>query len=143
MSKSLDSWVEQAHQWVFNNYTYEGHRSFYIPAGNTPLPLYRYWEESRPQLLSQCQLIQIDEVLEGKKSNMFFHFFEENLPSWTSKLISPHENYHQGDAALLGLGLNGHLGFHEPELPEEVFFACVPLSPLTCKNLKLSASAWG
>ena len=47
------------------------------------------------------------------------------------------------DLALLGLGLNGHVAFHEPGLPENFFSGCVRLNSHTCQNLGVKNGAWG
>ncbi len=141
--KGIDHWVEQAHQWFMNAYTLDGCRSFYLPAGQTPVPLYQYWQEYLPDFLGQCRLLQIDDVMTGSKKNLFSSFFKEHLSVFQKCLIPPYQEFVQAEAALLGLGRNGHLGFHEPGLPIDLYLACVPLEAVTCDHLKLEISTWG
>lgn len=143
VGKGLQEWVEQAHEWCQRIFIEEQCRSFYLPAGNTPIPLYQFWEKERPRFLSESQLVQVDDVLTGEKTNLFFQFFQRELPTWVKHIQKPNQEYYQAEAAILGLGKNGHLGFHEPSLSEWTYFACVPLEEITCRSLQLEAGTWG
>ena len=116
VGKGLQEWVEQAHEWCQRIFIEEQCRSFYLPAGNTPIPLYQFWEKERPRFLSESQLVQVDDVLTGEKTNLFFQFFQRELPTWVKHIQKPNQEYYQAEAAILGLGKNGHLGFHEEQL---------------------------
>ena len=69
---------------------------------------------------------------------MFEHFLRSTLPSFVEQIkwVSQ-RNFKQADAAILGLGLNGHIAFHEPELPETFSWGEVKLSEQTKKSLEM------
>ncbi|MEK7357725.1 MAG: 6-phosphogluconolactonase, partial [Bdellovibrionota bacterium] len=47
------------------------------------------------------------------------------------------------DVAILGLGLNGHVAFHEPGLGRDFFSGCVKLSDTTVGQLAAEPETWG
>jgi glucosamine-6-phosphate deaminase len=49
----------------------------------------------------------------------------------------------QADLAWLGLGLNGHVGFHEPGIDPRMFSGCVRLSAKSTETLQLEPDTWG
>lgn len=109
-----------------------------MPAGNTPIPLYENWEKHKPDFLKSLKLIQIDEVL-FKKPYLFQSYFKKNLPSYQNQIDYINEAEKFADLALLGLGLNGHVGFHEPGISNSFFSGCLKLSSETVEQLKLEA----
>ena len=112
----------------------------YLPAGETPRPLYANWKKQSPAYLKNCQFLQIDEILDGNE--VFAQFFNDELGSnFDVQKFTKGEA--QADVALLGLGLNGHVGFHEPGLTKEFYSGCVPLSKETQAQLKLHKNCWG
>lgn len=113
----------------------------FVPAGNTPVKIYNSWEENHYEFLKDIQLIQIDEILDDKF--VFKAFFEEHLPSYTDQFewISPKAS--SADVALLGLGLNGHVGFHEPQIPKDFFHGLVDLQESTTNSLNLEPATKG
>ncbi|HVK61153.1 MAG TPA: 6-phosphogluconolactonase [Bdellovibrionales bacterium] len=118
----------------------------FLPAGNTPIKLYEQWESQRPSEIKNLRFIQIDDVLSGPKKGMFKQFFEEHLPSFRDQFewIEECRRCDQGaDLAILGLGLNGHVAFHEPGMPMDFFCGCLKLSEVTQRNLELSPTTWG
>lgn len=115
----------------------------YVPAGSTPEPLYRLWREERPDYLEQIEFVQIDDVLSGREKGCFKKFLERELEPWRSH-VKPFEGGDlQAEIALLGLGLNGHVAFHEPGLAESFYSGCLPLSKETCQRLNLEEGTWG
>lgn len=74
---------------------------------------------------------------------MFAGFLRENLAPWIAQIEFINEAVEGADLGLLGLGLNGHVAFHEPGLPDNMEAACVRLSPETCKRLNLEPVTWG
>ena len=118
-------------------------RSLYLPAGQTPVEVYRQWEAEPPEFLKNAKLIQIDDVLTGQKQGMFRKFFEEKLPSFLDRFEWIEEGATSAELGILGLGLNGHIAFHEPGLPSDFFSGCVQLNPVTRKTLDLEDDAWG
>ncbi|MCB0365037.1 MAG: hypothetical protein H6624_11795 [Bdellovibrionaceae bacterium] len=139
--KTLEDWVLSAHDWCVQAAD-SGCRSFYLPAGATPVPLYQYWRQVRPSFLDESHLIQLDDVITSPHHGLFRRFFSEQLPDWAGRFRRD-GLYHSGDAAVLGLGLNGHVGFHEPNLERSLYQACVPLQDQTCENLKIPQGCWG
>ena len=132
-----------ADRWVERMAKAEGARSFYLPAGLTPEPLYKLWSEKRPAYLNQLRFLQIDDVLTGNNAWQFKGFFETHMAPWLSQFEWIGQGATQADAAVLGLGTNGHVAFHEPGLPRHFFSGCVRLSEATEKRLALSPGTWG
>ena len=133
-----------AHEWVTQKVNTTKANSLYLPAGETPKELYKLWEDESPDFLKHLNFIQIDDVRSGKKAGTFKKFFLENLPSLTQQFIWIEEKQkYQAKLALLGLGLNGHIAFHEPELPDDFSFQEVSLSVKSIKTLGLEEGAKG
>ena len=118
-------------------------KSMFLPAGNTPLPLYHLWEVERPAFLEKCQFVQIDDVLTGRGRGQFRAFFEKELPSAVPRFHWIDRADEGAEIALLGLGLNGHIAFHEPGLGDEFYSGCVKLSATTCNALGSEQGTWG
>ncbi len=114
-----------------------------LPAGNTPLSLYKNWETQHPSCLYNVIFQQVDDVLTGPKAGCFKSFFEQYLPSYIKQFSSLADSPITPDIAILGVGVNGHLAFHEPEINFNFNYGCVKLSPTTCENLNLSDPTWG
>lgn len=117
--------------------------SLYLPAGNTPIELYQRWSKSKPHYLKQAKLLQIDDVVSGQDAGLFKKFFKQHLPKHYKKIQSIEEGPFQADAAILGLGLNGHIAFHEPHLPRDFSYGEMELDPLTCDSLKIPHKSRG
>ncbi len=118
-------------------------RSIYVPAGQTPIPVYQSWTLGQPEFLETMDLLQIDDVVTGSGKGLFGQFLAQHLPLHTSRLRLIEFADRVGDLALLGLGLNGHVAFHEPGLPREFFSGCVRLDRQTCESLKIEQGTWG
>lgn len=114
-----------------------------LPAGNTPLSLYKSWESERPDFLDDVTFQQVDDVLTGPKSSCFKLFFKEHLPSYQQQFLPLSDSPVKPNIVILGVGANGHLAFHEPEINFNFNYGCVLLSPTTCKNLNLIEPTWG
>ncbi len=133
-----------AHQWVLENIRTWQASSIYIPAGGTPKGLYQLWEQSDKAWAKDVSLVQIDDVITGEKKDLFKQFFDEHLPSFTDQIINiSHDNQIQAHLGILGLGLNGHVAFHEPHMNPDFTFGEVELTESTCKTLDLEESASG
>lgn len=130
------SWLEEKQK------TYKAN-SLYIPAGETPKLLYQDWESRKPDFLRSLRMIQIDDVQDGPKKNLFKGFFYEELPSYADQIEYFDQGQTQADLGILGLGLNGHVAFHEPGLPANFYSGCVRLQQETRKNLSLAENTWG
>jgi 6-phosphogluconolactonase/glucosamine-6-phosphate isomerase/deaminase len=118
---------------LLKTFLQKGSRLF-IPAGSTPIPLYKNWESEHPEFLNEVIFVQIDEVLNGKTP--FKDFFKKHLPSYYKNIEWIDNNPKKADVAFLGLGLNGHVGFHEPGIPDDFKFGEVELSEQTCISLE-------
>lgn len=117
-------------------------RSLYVPAGSTPEPLYKLWRDDRPSYLRRLDFLQIDDVLEGPKKGCFQNFLSRELEPWCSQIVNFDRGDRQAEMALLGLGLNGHVAFHEPGLTETFYSGCLTLSRESCERLKLKEGTW-
>lgn len=109
--------------------------SIFIPAGNTPKGLYKIWLSKKPDYLKDKKLIQIDDIFDGRKKDHFKSFFKENLSDYYHQLIPVEEGPRKADLCILGLGENGHVAFHEPQIDQNFQWGIVNLSELTCRNL--------
>lgn len=116
--------------------------SLYVPAGRTPLGLYRLLDTKKPKFFDSIRLLQIDEVITGPAKNRFAKFFAEHLPFWRKNLVPIQEADEVADFAILGFGVNGHVGFHEPFLPAGFRAGCVKLTPEAAGVLGLAESPW-
>ena len=132
--KFIDEWCER---------TLRPHTKLFVPAGNTPVLIYRHWERSHPSYLDDVEFLQIDDIVSGPKAGLFKSFFIEHLPSFQKQMRYIENCDVQADAAILGIGLNVHVAFHEPEIAKDFYGGCVKLSPATCKNLGSSNDTWG
>jgi 6-phosphogluconolactonase/glucosamine-6-phosphate isomerase/deaminase len=142
--KDVNEIASFAYQWTEKKVSSVNAKSIYLPAGNTPIPLYMLFERMRPKWLDKIKLIQIDDILNTPAKGKFNKFFAEKLKFYYKNLISPVlYQSHQADLAILGLGPNGHIAFHEPHLPDDFDYGEVKLSAQTMKNLKLTKDAKG
>lgn len=132
-----------ASEWCQEKINSVGARSIFIPAGNTPIPLYEVWRATKPQFLQGIDLLQIDEVLTGSQRGVFKKFFTDHLPEYKKQMKFIDRADQGADLGILGLGLNGHVAFHEPGLPGDFFSGCVRLNEVTCKYLDLAPGTWG
>jgi glucosamine-6-phosphate deaminase len=126
-------------------------------AGNSPLGTFASLVEASRQGLvdfSRCRFVSLDEWvgLDGQKEGScrktlhdhFFnplsigidqiHFFDglsEDLPlecRWMDEFIASHGGI---DLFLLGVGMNGHLGFNEPGIDLDLYSHVIDLDPVT------------
>ena len=135
--------VQRAYDWCQSQIEQNGASSIYVPAGNTPIQLYRLWEKQRPAYLKGIRLHQIDDVHTGPKQGMFRRFLEQHLPSFQEQIDWINDAPRQADLAILGLGLNGHVAFHEPGLPSHFNIGCVRLDESTTGRLEMSKTSSG
>ena len=141
--KDSEELAKETSTWCMEKIHRVGAKSIYLPAGNTPVPVYQHWTAKPPEFLRGLRLIQIDDVLTGPKAGVFKKFFVEHLPGHQDRFQWIGDQYNQGDLAILGLGLNGHIAFHEPELPKNFYSGCVSLSEKTCQSLGVDKTTWG
>ena len=78
--------------------------------------------------------------------------FGRHLPSYKDQFVwidaevgagDFEANRQVADLAILGLGINGHVAFHEPFVPAEFTFGCVALAKGTCDSLGIPEGTWG
>lgn len=141
IGKDENAWINMAWTWVHDEIT-PGQKVF-VPAGGTPQTLYRRWTAEPTQLLRSLKLIQIDEIISGPQKGHFKQFFEEELPPFTGQLKWIENADDTADVSILGVGVNGHVAFHEPGLPRDFRSGCVKLSAETQSYLQLKEQTWG
>lgn len=141
--KTHDEVVERAHLWCESRVKMWRAQSIFLPAGNTPTALFKYWEKTKPGFLTGKRLLQVDDVITGRHQGMFRRYFEDNLPSYKHQLQRLDSASEVADLAILGFGVNGHVAFHEPGIPKDFFSGCLPLSEESKKTLSLEPNAWG
>jgi 6-phosphogluconolactonase/glucosamine-6-phosphate isomerase/deaminase len=128
--KDETEWISAANLWVQDHCRKFNVRRLFLPAGETPKPLYAFWERERPDFLRDLTFVQIDDVVTGPTSfSKQFEFFADGEKG--------------ADLALLGLGMNGHVAFHEPGLSSAFYSGCVELSSTTRTVLSLTERTWG
>ncbi|TNF04611.1 MAG: hypothetical protein EP326_01165 [Deltaproteobacteria bacterium] len=133
-----------AHQWVLENISSCKEPSIFVPAGGTPKGLYKIWEQSDKAWAKGVKFFQIDEVITGSKKNLFMDFFDEHLPSFKDQIINiTLDQQNRASLGILGLGLNGHVAFHEPHMEPDFTFGEVELTESTRKTLELEDGARG
>lgn len=98
---------------------------------------------NKNSILNEFELYQIDEVITGEKTGLFADFFKTYLGNLKRPVRGLGDAEAKADLAWLGLGLNGHVGFHEPGLASNFASGCVKLSEKTCHTLELEAGTWG
>ncbi|RZA08956.1 MAG: hypothetical protein EOP11_03230 [Proteobacteria bacterium] len=132
--------VKAAENWLRDRITRYRATSLFLPAGETPRPLYAKWRQEKPDFLNGVRLQQVDDVIDGPGKGVFARFFEEELPGFNVEV--PKEGL-PAELAILGFGTNGHIAFHEPHLPPSFAFGEVSLEPDTCARLKLPEGTRG
>lgn len=121
---------------IFQEAINNGAKVLGLATGSTPLPLYKEMRESDLDF-SELVSVNLDEYvgLEGTDPNSYRQFMEENLfqakPFKASyvpdgknpnaeEVLAEYDRIleeHPLDVQLLGLGVNGHIGFNEPGTP--------------------------
>lgn len=117
-----------------------------LPAGGTPEVFYKEVRENWFYEFQSFKLWQIDDVLNGPQKDCFHKFFKDHLGSLFSNLTGPKEKMIEDGvsySSFLGLGVNGHVAFHEPHIPHNFSFGCVELGRETLDYLSLKEGTWG
>ena len=134
--------VELANSWCQEVFRYS--KGIFLPAGGTPEALYKHWTQKQPAFLKGHTFYQVDDILNGPRKGEFWRFFETHLPHHLSQIVQVEKGLGAGpEVALLGLGVNGHVAFHEPLLPENFSYGCVELESETRFYLGLPEGTWG
>lgn len=141
-------WIEAVNHWLTVEISQlrkinagNKHIRIFLPAGETPRPLYRNWCERGAPFDSSAILVQVDEVISGRQKGMFREFFETELPMFKNQFEWIGNSFENSDIGLLGLGMNGHVAFHEPHLPKDFHSGKVKLDESTCRRLHLESNA--
>jgi 6-phosphogluconolactonase/glucosamine-6-phosphate isomerase/deaminase len=136
--KGETEWVEAINDWLRDRLRSTNSQRLFVPAGETPRPLYENWQKKGAPFSRALKLVQIDEALTGFELGVFRRFFEAQLPSYQNQFEYIEEAERGGDLAILGLGLNGHVAFHEPGFPKGFYSGCLSLNRETVEKLKWS-----
>lgn len=128
-----------------------------LPGGDTPLGIFRYLIEAAKEgtlNLSECAFVSLDEwenlgyETKGSCKQTLYDYLYNQLPINLEKqvcffdgkadlqqechrvdqFIFEHDNI---DIAVLGIGMNGHIGFNEPGVDEHQYCTIVPLDDVT------------
>lgn len=67
------NFIVQTNQWI-QNHSSPGDL-IHLPAGSTPIPIYKQWEKMRPEFLNSLRFQQVDEVITGNRKGLFENFF--------------------------------------------------------------------
>jgi len=132
--------TEATEAWLESRVKRYGAKSLFLPAGETPKPLYARWRKSPPAYLRNLKLLQVDDVTTGAGKGVFARFFREELPGF---IVVPPVKEEGADLAILGLGTNGHVAFHEPGIPFDFSFGEVDLHDDTARRLGLEPGTKG
>jgi 6-phosphogluconolactonase/glucosamine-6-phosphate isomerase/deaminase len=141
IGKDENDWQKKAWTWIHEEIK-PGARVF-VPAGGTPQALYQRWTAEPTSLLKSLTLVQIDEIISGPEKGHFRKFFETELPAFKNQMEWIERAEGLAEAAILGVGVNGHVAFHEPGLPRHFQSGCVRLSQETMNYIGLKEPTWG
>lgn len=141
IGKDEHDWVNLAWTWLHTEVA-PGSRVF-MPAGGTPLALYKRCVAEPTPLLRSLRMMQLDEIISGPLKGNFREFLERELAPFVSQIEFIQNADSQADIAILGVGINGHVAFHEPFLPRHFGSGCVLLSPEIQSYLELNDPTWG
>lgn len=112
-------------------------KTLFLPTGSTPVPLYEAWEEQKPDFLYRLKLSQLDEVVSGPKTGVFKEFFADALPSFAAQFMDFEGVKEAPDLVILGIGKNGHVAFHEPGYPADLFRGIVTVADEDCDAMQM------
>lgn len=141
IGKDERDWIDQAWTWLHTEIR-EGERVF-MPAGGTPQALYKRCVAEPTKLLKSLKMLQLDEIISGPLKGNFRQFLEKELTPYVSQIEWIKNADSVADVAILGVGINGHVAFHEPFLPKNFGSGCVILSPEIQNYLELKETTWG
>lgn len=132
-----------AQTWMHREFR-SGIKDFFVPAGGTPEGLYELWRNENPKWLYETFLYQVDDVVDGEQKDKFYNFFQKHLGDFRTRLQRIGEtSAPKKFSTILGLGMNGHVAFHEPNLPESFEYGEVELTETTKTYLKMRDSKKG
>ena len=129
--------VRAVNQWIAGRVDQYQAKSLALPTGGTPVPLYKAWEKDRPACLHGLELSQLDEVVTGPQTGVFEQFFKDSLPSFKNQFRQFNTLTGPFDLVILGIGMNGHVAFHEPGVPREHVRGVVTVADEDCDAMKM------
>lgn len=129
--------VHAINQWCETKKAKYDAKTMYLPTGSTPIPLYRSWNQEKPAFLKDLKLGQLDEVITGPETGVFTRFFKDQMSSFASQFIPFSEAKAAPDLVILGIGMNGHVAFHEPGYPSTLFRGTVTVADEDCDAMKM------
>lgn len=141
VGKDESDWVN--HSWTWMHEQIRMGQRVFVPAGGTPTSLYRRWTTEPTELLKSLKLLQLDEIITGPQKGEFRRFFQAELEPYLAQMEWITDCNNVADVAILGVGINGHVAFHEPGLARNFAGGCVPLSQETRGYLGLTEATWG
>jgi len=130
----------------------------FCPTGRSVELLYQLLREDPQNWNGKIQALQVDEFISPDR--LFFTQLKQKLidplnlanqssvidPSWSEEEFTNHIQFVLSqpiDFALLGLGPNGHIGFHEPRKKEEDFFGGkIHLTEESFHRVKGASTRW-
>ncbi|MCB0341134.1 MAG: 6-phosphogluconolactonase [Pseudobdellovibrionaceae bacterium] len=142
-AKNESHWIKQINEWVEAHMASFDSPLVHLPAGDTPASLYAEWDEHRPEFLNKARFQQVDDIVTGSQKGLFQRFFQKSLPSYGEQFHPLGDEPLASQVAILGVGLNGHIAFHEPHIPLNFNYGCVPLAEKTKAHLHMQGPVWG
>lgn len=140
VGKDENEWSDLV--WTWFHTELQNSQRVFIPSGATALPFYRKMSENPSTLLKSLSFVQLDEILTGPLRGSFKNFFQQHLSTFKDQFEWVTSAAEPAEICVLGVGINGHVAFHEPGLPKDFTGGCVRLSPETLQYLKLSEPTW-
>jgi glucosamine-6-phosphate deaminase len=132
-----DGLVRAVNSWCTEKVSQHSAKTLFLPTGGTPIPLYKAWEIDNPAFMRGLKLSQLDEVITGPETGVFTRFFKEMLPSLSSQFLDFTKVTEAPDLVILGIGMNGHVAFHEPGYPATLFRGEVVVADEDCDAMKM------
>lgn len=124
--------VSSANQWLIEHVSKHDAKSILIPVGGTMRPIFAAWRKDPPEALTGLRRLQLDEIIGGPKAGIFARTLAQELPNLPVDLPFC---FIPSDLAILGLGTNGHVAFHEPGIPLDFRHGEVSLTAHTAQTL--------
>ncbi|SMF77926.1 6-phosphogluconolactonase [Pseudobacteriovorax antillogorgiicola] len=138
------TFIDLSLQWLRKTVEDMDIRKIFVPAGNTPKTLYQHIEQESFPWLQNVTFVQIDELLDVPPKIRFRSFLEDYLPTYRNQIHWIDQGPLDGvGATILGLGINGHIAFHEPHMSPGFRFGEVTLSSESCRYLRLPEGTRG
>jgi 6-phosphogluconolactonase/glucosamine-6-phosphate isomerase/deaminase len=129
--------VQAVNSWCADRVERYSAKTLFLPTGSTPIPLFRAWQNDPPKALRGLRLSQLDEVITGPETGVFKRFFQDMLPAFSSQFMDFEKVTEGPELVILGIGMNGHVAFHEPGYPADLFRGEVIVADEDCDAMKM------